>query len=251
MMTWVSTGVYWRAAGYLFITQSLHRLPSVSKLDGFVQRAVHKLISEDGALWMRCIARVRAPVQGVGWMGICRLCWVAEVIPGVRITLQSCETSRDHRMDCTASKHPKCLYTVTVGELMDCKLTSDLHSCLFLWQEWLSSDIQPVWNRSGLEIWGLSMPVSNPLCGQRETKDFSSRYHTSVNGCAPAVLVWGQLLAMDCWYLNPPRGRSWKQNLADRTSPTCARAEGKQACLILNYFCIKSLLSRHLLFPIA
>lgn len=61
------------------------------------------------------------------------------------------------------------------------------------------------------------------------------------------------LLAMGCWYLNPPRGRSWKQNLANRTSPTCARAEGKQACLVLflNYLCIKSLLSRHLLFPVA
>lgn len=62
MMTWVSTGVCWRAAGYLFvITHGLHHLPSISKLDGFVQRTVHKLISGwlvDAALWVRCMSRV-------------------------------------------------------------------------------------------------------------------------------------------------------------------------------------------------
>lgn len=86
---------------------------------------------------MRCSARVRA-VQGMGRMGVCRLCWVTEVIPALR------ETSSEHGVNCSASKRPKCLYTVTEGELMDCKLTSYLHSCLFLWLEWLSSDIQPV-----------------------------------------------------------------------------------------------------------
>lgn len=50
-----------------------------------------------------------------------------------------------------------------------------------------------------------------------------------------------QLLAMGCWYLNPPRGRSWKQNLA--AGPVLPVQEQKENRPAWFFFLIASVLS--------
>lgn len=54
-------------------------------------------------------------IGGIGLKALLRwsLGWMSHCCP--------VETSTDHGVNCTASKYPKCLYTATMGELMDCK----------------------------------------------------------------------------------------------------------------------------------
>lgn len=146
--------------------------------------------------------------------------------------------------------------SVTMGELMGCKFKSYLHSKLFPWQEWLSFDVCLIFETGqGMKSWNyLFVKVSDFPIWSMCSKRFLQQVPRGSKWVYFKISIFGSLLlVMACRYLNPSHQRSWKQNLADRTRPTCARAEEKQACLVLflNDLCIKSLLSRHLLFPVA
>lgn len=111
---------------------------------------------------------------------------------------------------------------------------------LFLWQEGLSSDIQFETGR-GLKSKNYLFLTRIPcVVNVKKKKDFSSRYHPSVNVCAPRFLIWGLSYcpwAAGTWTHLLEGGRTWQ------TGPVLPVQEQKENRPAWFFFLIVSVLS--------